>query len=164
MSATAKPAPVFALDQSKITRDPFPNSRKVYVQGSRPSVRVAMREIRLSPTMSGDVAEPNPPITVYDTSGPYTDPAIEIDVRRGAPPVRIEWIRERGDIEESDASVSAFARERSADLALAAVRFPRVRRILRAKPGRCVTQMHYARRGIITPEMEYIAIRENQRR
>jgi len=164
MSATAKPAPVFALDQSKITRDPFPNSRKVYVQGSRPSVRVAMREIRLSPTMSGDVAEPNPPITVYDTSGPYTDPAIEIDVRRGAPPVRIEWIRERGDIEESDASVSAFARERSADLALAAVRFPRVRRILRAKPGRCVTQMHYARRGMITPEMEYIAIRENQRR
>ncbi len=167
MPASTKPAVVFAEKQGRITRALFPNSRKIYVQGSRPSIRVAMREISQSPTLSGPagaVVEENPPITVYDTSGPYTDPSIDLDVHRGVPAVRLEWIRERGDVEEHSQSASAYGRARAADPAGAAVKFPRTRSLLRAKPGRRVTQMHYARRGITTPEMEYVAIRENQRR
>ncbi|RMG43324.1 MAG: phosphomethylpyrimidine synthase ThiC [Acidobacteria bacterium] len=149
--------------RGRITTGPLPGSRKVYVTGSRPSIRVPMREIELSPTRSGERVEPNGPLFVYDSSGPFTDPAADIDVRRGLPAIREEWIRERGDVEVLDGPSSDHARERARDPELDAVRFPRRRPILRAKPGRRVTQMHYARRGEITPEMEFVAIRENLR-
>ncbi|HEY4575829.1 MAG TPA: phosphomethylpyrimidine synthase ThiC, partial [Thermoanaerobaculia bacterium] len=148
-----------------ITTDPFPNSAKVFVEGSLPGVRVPMREIRVAPTQThrGATVE-NPPVTVYDTSGPYTDPAAEIDLHRGLPPLRREWIVGRGDVEELSEVSSEYGRRRAADPRLAAVRFPHLRRPLCAKPGANVTQMHYARLGVVTPEMEFIAIRENQRR
>jgi phosphomethylpyrimidine synthase len=124
-----------------------------------------MREITQSdtPARSG-VSEKNPLIHVYDTSGPYTDPGARIDVRAGLPPLRARWIIERGDTDELPGSSSAYGQSRLSDPALTAVRFPAPRRPRRARPGRNVTQMHYARRGIITPEMEFVAIRENQRR
>jgi len=159
--------PVFESDADKIiTREPFPNSSKIYVEGSDPSIRVAMREVQQSPTLAGKnnlVAEDNPPITLYDTSGPYTDPDLGIDVRKGIAPIRLPWILQRGDTEELPGVSSLYGREREQDPALAPVRFVRTRLPRRAKAGRCVTQMHYAKKGIITPEMEYIAIRENQR-
>jgi phosphomethylpyrimidine synthase len=154
---------VFAADQSVITRDGFPSSRKIYVEGSEPTIRVPMREISQSPTKNGDVSEPNPPITVYDTSGPFTDPDVAIDVRQGIAPLRQPWIEARGDVEALDDITSEYGRRRASDPALETVRFVRTRPVLRAKAGHRVTQMHYARQGIITPEMEYIAIRENQR-
>jgi phosphomethylpyrimidine synthase len=148
-----------------ITTDPFPNARKIYVAGRRPGVRVPMREIRLAPTRTGaGLAVENPPVTVYDTSGPYTDPDARIDVYEGLAPLRRAWIEERGDVAELAAVSSLYGRRRAADPDLAPIRFPRLRRPLRAKPGANVTQMHYARRGIVTPEMEFVAIRENQRR
>ncbi len=145
---------------------PFPNSRKIYVTGSRPDIRVPMREITQEPTPLGNGAyEPNPPICVYDTSGPYTDPNVPIDIRQGLPPLRLNWILERGDTEPVPAPNSRYAQERLNDPATAALRFPGLaRQPRRAKAGAAVTQMHYARRGIITPEMEFIAIRENQNR
>jgi phosphomethylpyrimidine synthase len=138
---------------------PLPNSRKIYVTGSRPDIRVPMREISQTPT----VDEPNPPIYVYDCSGPYTDPAVKIDIRAGLPAVRAGWIAERNDTEELPGLSSDYGRAREADAELAGLRFNLKRKPLRAKPGMNVTQMHYARRGIITPEMEFVAIRENQR-
>ncbi|TSE30984.1 Phosphomethylpyrimidine synthase [Tepidimonas thermarum] len=144
---------------------PLPRSRKIYVQGSRPDIRVPMREIQQSDTPAAFGAEPNPPIFVYDTSGPYTDPAVHIDIRQGLPALRQRWIDERGDTEWLPDLSSAYGRARAADAALAALRFPGLqRRVRRAKPGANVTQMHYARRGIVTPEMEFVAIRENLRR
>jgi len=143
---------------------PFPNSRKIYVEGSRPDIRVPMREIRQSDTPASFGAEKNPPIFVYDTSGPYTDPAVKIDIRKGLPPLRQKWIEERGDTEELAARSSAYGRARLDDPRLAELRFQLTRKPRRAKPGMTVTQMHYARRGIITPEMEFVAIRENLRR
>ncbi|MEW6693613.1 MAG: phosphomethylpyrimidine synthase ThiC [Pseudomonadota bacterium] len=144
---------------------PLPRSRKIYVQGSRPDIRVPMREIQQSDTPAAFGAEPNPPIFVYDTSGPYTDPAVRIDIRQGLPALRQRWIDERGDTEWLPDLSSAYGRARAADAALAALRFPGLqRRVRRAKPGANVTQMHYARRGIVTPEMEFVAIRENLRR
>ncbi|RMG92510.1 MAG: phosphomethylpyrimidine synthase ThiC [Zetaproteobacteria bacterium] len=145
-------------------RQPFPNSRKIYIQGSRPDIRVPMREIHLSPTKTHDGLEENPPVLVYDTSGPYTDPDVEIDLSRGLPAVREGWIEERGDTEVLEGPSSAYGAARQNDPMLAHLRFEHVRKPRRAKPGRNVTQMHYARQGIITPEMEYVAIRENQRR
>ncbi len=145
-----------------VTR-PFPNSRKVYVQGSRPDLRVGMREILQSPTRSTQGPEPNPPIPVYDTSGPYTDPDCEIDLTRGLPALRARWIEERGDTEVLDGPSSEYGRRRLQDPALAHLRFAHVRPPRRARPGANVTQLHYARRGIVTPEMEYVAIRENCR-
>jgi len=165
--AVSKDEQVFAQGgDSIITRTPFPASRKVYVTGSDPSIRVPMREITQSATAAGRnnlVAEDNPAIVVYDTSGPYTDPAVDIDVRRGLDPLRMPWILGRGDVAEQNDIASAYARKRAQDPALAGIRFLPKRKPLRAKPGARVTQMHYARRGEITPEMEYIAIRENQR-
>ncbi len=156
--------PAFAGDEDKrITRTPFPNSRKIYVEGSRADLRVAMREICQSPTRSGNTYETNPPVTVYDPSGPYSDPDVAIDVRKGLAPLRLNWILERGDVEALDRITSMYGRAREDDPELSPVRFVRTRKTLRAKPGRRVTQMHYARRGDITPEMEYIAIRENMR-
>jgi phosphomethylpyrimidine synthase len=154
--------------RSIITRDPLPNSTKLYVEGSDPSIRVPMRQIHQSPTKIGgpsgpDDWETNPPVVVYDTSGPYTDPQVKIDVRTGLAPLRLEWILARGDVEERDEPSSEFARQREMDPKLAEIRFARTRRVLRAQPGRTVTQMHYARRGEITPEMEFVAIRESQR-
>ncbi len=144
---------------------PLPNSRKVYVRGSRPDIRVPMREIRQSDTRlaSGGV-ETNPPVYVYDTSGPYTDPQAQIDIRKGLPPLRARWIEERGDTELLSGPSSAYGRARVADPRLAELRFHARRPPRRAKAGHNVTQMHYARRGIVTPEMEFVAIRENLRR
>jgi len=143
---------------------PLPNSRKAYVEGSRPDVRVPMREIVQSDTPSSFGAEKNPPIYVYDTSGPYTDPKAQIDIRRGLSALRSSWIADRGDTEELAGPTSRYGRERLVDPNLAELRFDLKRKPRRAKAGRCVTQMHYAKRGVVTPEMEYIAIRENQRR
>ena len=151
-----------------ITRGPLPASRKVYLPGTLyPFLRVPMREIAQTPTQqhgaSGNRSVDNPPVTVYDTSGPYTDPAIAIDVREGVAPLRRPWIDARGDAEELPGISSHYGRLRLADPQLDSLRFAHLRRPLRAKPGCNVTQMHYARRGMITPEMEFIAIRENQR-
>ncbi|MDP2784409.1 MAG: phosphomethylpyrimidine synthase ThiC [Sulfurimicrobium sp.] len=143
---------------------PLPNSRKIYVQGSRPDIRVPMREISQSDTPANMGAEKNPPIFVYDTSGPYTDPAVKIDIRAGLPSLRGAWIEERGDTEALVGPTSEFGRQRLNDPALAEMRFNLQRQPRKAKSGMNVTQMHYARKGIITPEMEFIAIRENQRR
>ncbi|HSM69165.1 MAG TPA: phosphomethylpyrimidine synthase ThiC [Xanthomonadales bacterium] len=142
---------------------PFPASRKIYVTGSRPDLRVPMREITQLDTPAAFGAQPNPPITVYDTSGPYTDPGHEMDLRQGLPPLRRAWIQERGDSEALDGPSSGFGLERASDPATAGIRFPSVPAPRRALPGRNVTQMHYARQGVVTPEMEFIAIRENLR-
>ncbi|WP_126443914.1 phosphomethylpyrimidine synthase ThiC [Sulfuricystis multivorans] len=142
---------------------PLPNSRKVYVTGSRPDIRVPMREITQSDTPTSMGGEKNPPLYVYDCSGPYTDPTVKIDLRQGLPPLRERWIEERGDTERLPAQTSEYGRARLADPALASLRMAHQRLPRRAKPGRNVTQMHYARQGIITPEMEFVAIRENQR-
>lgn len=142
---------------------PFPNSRKVYVCGSRPDIRVPMREIAQSDTAAAFAGGRNPPITVYDTSGPYTDPAVNIDIRKGLNELRIPWIAERGDTEILMGLTSEYGRQCALDPALAEVHFIRTGRPQRAKAGQNVSQMHYARKGIITPEMEFIAIRENLR-
>src|SRR6266852_8786904 len=126
-------------------------SRKLYVTGHA-GVRVPMREI----TLSGG----EPPLRLYDTSGPYTDPNAFLDLKQGLPPLRLPWILGRGDVEELPGPSSMYRREREGDPALGGIRFASVRRPLRAKPGRRVTQMHYARRGEITPEMEFVALRE----
>jgi phosphomethylpyrimidine synthase len=143
---------------------PLPRSRKVHVEGSRADIRVPMRVIEQSATPSSFGAEANPPVYVYDTSGPYTDPAATIDIRAGLPALRARWIGERDDTVLLDGPTSRYGRERLADAKLAALRFDLKRSPRRAKPGRNVTQMHYARKGHITPEMEFIAIRENMRR
>ncbi|MGE4336180.1 MAG: phosphomethylpyrimidine synthase ThiC [Pigmentiphaga sp.] len=142
----------------------LPRSRKVYVEGSRPDIRVPFREIHQSDTPTAFGGETNPPVTVYDTSGPYTDPNAGSDIRRGLSAMRAGWIEERGDTERLAGPSSAYGRERVVDPALAAMRFELARQPRRAYAGRNVTQMHYARQGIVTPEMEYIAIRENLRR
>jgi phosphomethylpyrimidine synthase len=143
---------------------PLPASRKIHVEGSRPDIRVPMREIAQTDTPASFGAEKNPPLAVYDTSGPYTDPAAQIDVRQGLLALRARWIDERNDTVLLDAPTSAFGRARLADPALAGFRFDLHRPPRRAKVGANVTQMHYARRGIVTPEMEFVAIRENQLR
>ncbi len=145
-----------------VTR-PFPNSRKVHVQGSRPDIRVPMREISQSETPSSFGAEANPPIPVYDTSGPYTDPGVTIDLLKGLADVRSGWISERGDTEVLGGPSSEYGRQRASDPQLASLRFEHLAPPRRASAGANVTQMHYARRGIITPEMEFVALRENLR-
>ncbi|MFP7723144.1 phosphomethylpyrimidine synthase ThiC [Lysobacter sp. A3-1-A15] len=142
---------------------PIPGSRKVHVEGSRPDIRVPMREIDLARTPTIFGGEDNAPLAVYDCSGPYTDPAVEIDLARGLAPLRAQWIAERGDSEALAGLSSEFGRRRESDARLDAVRFGNRPQPRRAVAGANVTQMHYARRGIVTPEMEFIAIRENQR-
>src|SRR5919197_5843249 len=138
-----------------------PSSRRVYVMGKTPGVRVPMREVMLTPTkLVGGGEESNPPVRLYDTSGPYADPAFASDLSQGLPPLRRAWIMGRGDVEELAAPSSTYRRQREADPRLTSIRFPAPRQPLRAKPGKTVTQMHYARRGEITPEMEFIAVRE----
>jgi phosphomethylpyrimidine synthase len=156
LAATAK------VDEAAI--QPLPNSRKIYVEGSRPDIQVPMREISQSDTPASFGAEKNPPIYVYDTSGPYTDPSVKIDIRSGLEALRAGWIAERGDTEELPGPSSQYGVERLNDPKLTELRFNLHRKPRRALTGKNVTQMHYARQGIITPEMEYIAIRENMRR
>ncbi|WP_413616192.1 phosphomethylpyrimidine synthase ThiC [Halomonas cupida] len=148
---------------------PLPGSRKMHVEGSRPDIRVPFREISLSPTKTSGEDEQNPPLLVYDTSGPYTDPDISVDLRKGLPELRRTWIEERDDCEWLEGPTSEYGRRRASDPMLAPLRFDLTRTPRRARPNADgsngnVTQLHYARRGIITPEMEFIAIRENQRR
>lgn len=140
--------------------EPFPNSKKVYAKGSRDDINVPMRQIKLTDTI-GDLAEKNDPIHVYDTSGPYTDPTKSISYRDGIDSVRSNWIEERGDTEVLDGVSSNFSNERLNNKELDELRFEHLRAPRKAKKGNNVTQMHYAKKGIITPEMEYIAIREN---
>ena len=147
------------VDEAAI--QPLPNSRKIYVSGSRPDIRVPMRQITQSDTPASFGAEKNPPVFVYDTSGPYTDPTVKIDIRSGLAPLRAAWIAERNDTEELSGPTSDYGIERLSDPKLAELRFNFHRKPRRAKAGKNVTQMHYARAGIITPEMEYSAIREN---
>jgi phosphomethylpyrimidine synthase len=155
---TRPPAPA-------LSREPFPGSRKVHVPGLlHPDLRVPMREISQSPTRTRAGLAPNPPLTVYDTSGPFTDPDVAIDPRRGLPRPLAPFIEARGDSEVLPGPSSAWARARAADPALAALQLHAPPAPRRALPGRRVTQLHYARRGEITPEMEFVAIRENQRR
>ncbi len=161
----AKPkflAATATVDQRAIL--PLPNSRKIYVEGSRPDIQVAMREISQSDTAAPYDAEKNPPIVVYDCSGPYTDPHVSIDISSGLQTPRTPWIIDRGDSEELSGPSSAYGIERMNDPKLAEMRFNLTRKPRRALPGKNVSQMHYARQGIITPEMEYVAIRENMRR
>jgi len=153
-------------NQNAITRDPFPNSKKIYIDGSIHKIRVAMREIVLNDTIQkfnpNAPAEKNSPLTVYDTSGPYTDPDVKIDVNTGLPKLREKWIMDRQDVEQLDMISSEYGQKRLNDVSLDQFRFEHLKNPLKAKAGHNVTQMHYARKGIITPEMEYIAIRENQ--
>jgi phosphomethylpyrimidine synthase len=141
----------------------FPNSRKIHVQGSRPDIRVPMREVEQTDTPASFGSEKNPPITLYDTSGPYTDPDARIDLMRGLPAPRSAWIVERADTEQLPGPSSEFGRQRQSSPELAPLRFEHIRPPRRARSGANVTQMHYARRGLITPEMEFVAIRENMR-
>ncbi len=145
-----------------VTR-PIPGSSKIYVTGSREDLRVPMREVALADTPKLFGAESNPPFAVYDTSGVYTDPAAKIDLAAGLPALRARWIEERGDTELLAGLSSDFGRKRADDHKLDSVRFPNLHAPRRAKAGANVSQMYYAKRGIITPEMEYIAIRENAR-
>ncbi|MBF0639698.1 phosphomethylpyrimidine synthase ThiC [Pseudomonas protegens] len=149
------------VDQQSV--QPFTRSQKVYVQGSRPDIRVPMREITLDVTPTDFGGEINAPVTVYDTSGPYTDPNVVIDVRKGLGDVRSAWIEDRGDTERLAGLSSNFGQQRLADPELTKLRFAHVNNPRRAKAGANVSQMHYARKGIITAEMEYVAIRENMK-
>jgi phosphomethylpyrimidine synthase len=153
-------------DKSIITREPFPRSKKIYVKGNIYDIRVAMREVQLQdsdsvPSVNGGFAK-NSTITLYDTSGLYTDPTVEIDVHSGLSPLREKWILDRGDVERLKDFSSEFSRRSLKSSKLRNIRFRKIRTPLKSKPGENVTQMHYARAGVITPEMEYIAIRENQ--
>ncbi|MFV5491191.1 phosphomethylpyrimidine synthase ThiC [Acinetobacter sp. ASP199] len=141
----------------------LPASRKVYIQGSRPDIQVPMREILLTDTPTGLGGEKNLPLMVYDTSGAYTDPEIKIDLNKGLPHVRESWIEQRADSEILEDLSSEFGRQRLRDIRTANIRFAHIQKPRRAKRGHNVSQMHYAKQGIITPEMEYIAIRENLR-
>ncbi len=167
MKTTVSKLQKFTNNSAQVDRaavEPLPNSRKIYIQGSRADIRVPMREISQSDTVTTQGVEKNPPVYVYDTSGPYTDPAATIDIRRGLAPVREQWIDEREDTEVLAGFSSDYSRKRLYDPQLAEMRFNLTRPVRRARNGANVTQMHYARRGIITPEMEFIALRENQRR
>jgi len=152
-----------AQELSDAVTRPIPGSRKIHVQGSRADLRVPLREIGQAQTPGLFGGEENPPIAVYDTSGPYTDPDYQVDLVAGLPAMRAPWIADRGDTETLTGLSSEFSRRHAEAPELAAMRFPSRRIPRRAKDGANVTQMHYARRGIITPEMEYIAIRENQK-
>lgn len=151
-------------DGASDARQPFPNSKKVYIEGSRSDIQVPMREISLSPTTTSEGIEENPPILVYDTSGPYTDPDVELDLQKGLPDIRTAWIEERDDTLFLTGLSSRYGNERRDDEALDHLRFEHLKEPRKAKIGKNVSQMHYARQGIITPEMEYVAIRENQKR
>lgn len=153
LSTTAK------LDADTVR--PFPNSKKIYFEGSRKDIQVPMREIQLSDTVTEQGTEKNAPLVVYDTSGPYTDPDARIDVRKGLPAIRKNWLLERDDIQILNAPSSEYAQQRLQDKSLEPLRFAHIKQPYRAKANRNVSQMHYAKQGIITPEMEFIALRES---
>ncbi|RTZ74260.1 MAG: phosphomethylpyrimidine synthase ThiC [Gammaproteobacteria bacterium] len=156
----------FIRETARLSEDvtrPFPRSRKIYVEGGQAGIRVPMREITQDATRAMQGDEENPPIYVYDTSGPYTDPDAAIDLLRGLPPLREAWIESRGDTEKLQGPTSEYGRARQSDPELAQLRFEHIRTPRRARAGANVTQMHYARRGIVTPEMEFVAIRENMK-
>jgi phosphomethylpyrimidine synthase len=161
VSAVRQEIPSATVSSVKI--EPYPASEKIYVQGSRPDIRVPMRKINLSDTPAHFGTEANPPLYVYDTSGVYTDPAVEVNLLKGLQSVRTAWIEERGDTELLDGPTSEYGHERLHDPATKHLRFELIRKPRRAKAGANVSQMHYARQGIVTPEMEFVAIRENQR-
>ena len=162
MADDATRAPNNALQLQPELCRPFTASRRVFVEGGQ-GVRVPMREIACSPTRSEAGLVENPPITVYDTAGPYTDPGAEIDLARGLEPLRADWIAARDDSEQLAGPSSLFGRIRAGDAATAGLRFPAPRPPRCAKAGANVSQMHYARRGVVTPEMEFVAVRENAR-
>ncbi|MEE9551877.1 MAG: phosphomethylpyrimidine synthase ThiC [Gammaproteobacteria bacterium] len=141
----------------------LPNSSKIHIQGSREDIQVPMRKITLANTQTSAGTEENPPLVVYDTSGPYTDPGIDIDIRKGLPVLRAHWISEREDTEQLTGFSSKYGSMRMQDAKLDPYRFANVPLPRRARAGKVVSQMHYARAGIITPEMEFVAIRENQK-
>ncbi len=154
--------------EETITRAPLTGSKKIYVKGKIHDISVAMREIELTDSQAifsdGEFTkEKNPAVTVYDTSGPYTDPNVAIDIKKGLPRIREQWIIDRGDVERLEDVSSEYGMERKNDPKLDELRFEHIAKPLRAKPGKNVSQLHYAKQGIITPEMEYIAIRENQK-
>ncbi|WP_313514629.1 phosphomethylpyrimidine synthase ThiC [Sphingobacterium sp.] len=152
------------MTEQKITTNAFPNSKKVYIPGNLHPIQVAMREISLSPTkLSKGGLEINPPVTIYDTSGPYTDVNAEIDIRKGLDRIREQWILDRNDVEILDGISSEYGQKRLHDPSLDELRFSYNHKPKRAVFGQNVTQLHYAKKGIITAEMEYVAIRENQR-
>ena len=162
MSAIPEDFVLKAAQLSEQVTQPFTGSKKIYIEGSRPDIRVPMREISQDDTHTDNGIEANPPITVYDTSGPFTDPSVTIDLMKGMPDVRTAWIEERGDTELLDGPTSDYGQERQSAAELAHLRFEHIRTPRRAKAGKNVSQMHYAKQGIITPEMEFIALRENQ--
>jgi len=151
-------------NETSLTTTPFPASKKIYVKGKLHNISVAMREIEVSSGVSSKTGKevPKDKIAVYDTSGPYTDPNISIDLKKGLTPLREKWIKERGDVEQLNGFTSVYGNQRMNDASLDSLRFEHLRKPLKAKKGMNVSQMHYAKKGIITPEMEYIAIRENQ--
>lgn len=152
------------MNKQTITSSSFPNSKKVYLEGKIFPIKVAMREIKLHSTkLSNGTVEINPPITIYDTSGPYTDENVTVDIRKGLPRIREQWILDREDINVLDTITSDYGKQRLANKQLDDLRFEYSHKPKVAKNSKNVTQLHYARKGIITPEMEYIAIRENQR-
>ena len=161
-SNASKDTAASSANVNALSCEPFPASEKIHTQGSRPDIRVAQRQIHLSPTRLADGTErPNPPVPVYDTSGPYTDPSVVTDVRQGLSPLRTPWIEERADTQPLPQRSSEFARYRRDNLLLDALQMRQSPTPRRALPGRNVSQLWYARQGIITPEMEYVAIREN---
>ena len=150
---------------TSISMEPYPGSGKAHIQGSHPGVRVPMREIFLkSNSQNGNGSSSTSSFFAYDTSGPYTDPEVSVDIRKGLPPKCLPWILHREDVEHLSQSSSEYSKDREADPGLKSIRFTPLRKPLRAKPGANVSQMHYARKGIVTPEMEYVAIRENLQR
>jgi len=159
---SAVPKDITATNEGGVKIDSYPASEKVYIEGSRPDIRVPMRKITLSDTPAHFGIEKNTPLFVYDTSGVYTDPDVAVDLQKGLAGIRDAWIAERDDTEELDGPTSDFGKERLTDPETAGMRFEHIRKPRKAKAGKNVSQMHYARQGIITPEMEYIAIRENQ--
>lgn len=163
MSAIAKELLAETARLSADVTKPLPGSRRIYIQGSRPDIQVPMREVCCAATPASFGVEENPPIPLYDTSGPYTDPGVKIDLLNGLRPLRQAWIEERGDSEQLAGPSSQFGLQREQDPSLQPLRFQHIRPPRRAISGNNVSQMHYARRGLITPEMEYIAIRESLR-
>ncbi|MCT4645829.1 MAG: phosphomethylpyrimidine synthase ThiC, partial [Carboxylicivirga sp.] len=152
------------ISQEGLTTGPFPNSKKIYEKGTIHNIEVAHRLIELSDTKTseGDIVK-NPPITVYDTSGPYTDPSYQVDLEKGLPKIREHWIKDRGDVKKLSQLSSDYGQMRLEDKKLDHLRFDHVSsKPLKAKDGKCATQFYYASQGIVTPEMEYVAIRENQ--
>ena len=160
----AKNAPAASFDSLQSELDQkfaYPASSKTYIVGSRPDIRVPMRTIKQTATRTDKGEMLNPPVPVYDTSGPYSDPDVHIDLKAGLAPLRAKWIDERGDTEILSGLSSEYGQTRANDPATAHLRFSHISKPRRAKAGANVSQMHYARRGIITPEMEYVALRES---